>query len=307
MRTLNRPMFRIGGLTNTGITSGLERPGYANSGVAKRKEMLMEGMGQQPDTSLSQFMIDWGLNMASATPSGSIFSTAAQEAKAPYQGYKAAKAARAGFERDIGLEAAKIDIGQEQAMAIQALKNKGALNVAEVANDPDRLEINQKINKLDELFPDGGAEYIRRVKDVIQGTVTGKNADQIVAALINAGQNPDDAIKIAIKIILSLQAGLNVEMDATGGRVGHQMGNAVTGAMPVQASATEGQQPSVQMPYQEFRAAIPAEVSDEIVQLIYYNQDAFADFAQITTQADIYAFNNKYGVSLVLSMDTKTT
>jgi len=70
---------------------------------------------------------------------------------------------------------------------------------------------------------------------------------------------------------------------------------------------SQGQDSSVQMPYQEFRAAIPAEVSDEIVQLIYYNQDAFADFAQITTQADVYAFNNKYGVSLVLPMDTETT
>ena len=308
-RVLKRPMFRLGGPANEGITSGLApRQGYALS----TSERLRKAAGQQPDTSLSQFMIDWGLNMASATPSGSIFSTAAQEAKAPYQGYKAAKAARAGFERDIGLEAAKIDIGQENAMEIQELVNEGRLDVAEVANDPDRLEINQKIKKLDELFPDGGAEYNRRVKDVIQGTVTGKNADQIVAALIAAGRDPDEAVKIAIKIILSLQAGLNVEMDATGGRVGHQMGNAVTGAMPVQASApqamaTEGQQPSVQMPYEEFRAAIPAEVGDEIVQLIYYNQDAFADFAQITTQADIYAFNNKYGVSLVLSMDTKTT
>ena len=94
--------------------------------------------------------------------------------------------------------------------------------------------------------------------------------------------------------------------------------------MPIQASVTEtidtpgedmtmtetvtgGQQPTVEMPYQEFRAAIPAEVNDEIVQLIYYNQDAFADFAQISTQADVYAFNNKYGVSLVLPMDTETT
>ena len=109
-----------------------------------------------------------------------------------------------------------------------------------------------------------------------------------------------------------------------GGRVGYQLGTPNTGAMPIQASATEtidtpteditatetvteGQQASVQMPYQEFRAALPAEVSDEIVQLIYYNQDAFADFAQITTQADVYAFNNKYGVSLVLPMDTETT
>ena len=31
MRTLNRPMFRIGGSTNTGITSGLApRQGYAD-------------------------------------------------------------------------------------------------------------------------------------------------------------------------------------------------------------------------------------------------------------------------------------
>jgi hypothetical protein len=120
------------------------------------------------------------------------------------------------------------------------------------------------------------------------------------------------------------------QSEARGGRVGYQFGTPNTGAMPnqgspnIMAQATtdtevedaygvsvdegiEGQQASVQMPYQEFRAAIPAEVSDEIVQLIYYNQDAFADFAQISTQADVYAFNNKYGVSLVLPMDTETT
>ena len=38
MRTLNRPMFRIGGSTNTGITSGLERPGYSNGDLLKRAE-----------------------------------------------------------------------------------------------------------------------------------------------------------------------------------------------------------------------------------------------------------------------------
>ena len=112
---------------------------------------------------------------------------------------------------------------------------------------------------------------------------------------------------------------------AKGGRVGYQMGTPQTGAMPIQQASltetidtpgadftetetiTEGQQPTVQMAYEEFRAAIPPEVNDEIVQLIYYNQDAFADFSQITTQSDVYAFNNKYGVSLVLPMDTETT
>ena len=203
----------------------------------------------------------------------------------------------------------KIDIGQENATAIQKLQNQGKIDVAEIANDPDRTATGLKIKTLQGLFPEGGPEYERRLKDVIAGTSLSKDIGSIVASLISQGQDPNDAAKIAIKIILSIQAGLNVDMSetkASGGRAGYQMGNAVTGAMPVQASATEGQ-PSVQMPYQEFRAAIPAEVGDEIVQLIYYNQDAFADFAQITTQADIYAFNNKYGVSLVLPMDTKTT
>ena len=93
------------------------------------------------------------------------------------------------------------------------------------------------------------------------------------------------------------------------------MGSSSTGAMPVETAevtetteeVTEPNQASVPMSYQDFRAKIPAEVSDEIVQLIYYNQNAFADFAQITTQADVYAFNNKYGVSLVLPMQTEMT
>ena len=301
-------MFRLGGPAYEGITSGLApRQGYADKGLVEsaeeRRKVLSELAGQRPDTSLSQFMIDWGLNMASATPSGSIFSTAAQEAKAPYQGYKASKAARAGFERQIGLEGAKIDIGQENAMIIQELQNQGKIDVAEIANNPANTATGLKIKELQGLFPDGGSEYERRLKDVIAGTSTEDDLAKIAAALITSGQDPEEAAKMAIKIYLSIQAGIGMRQ---GGRAGYQMGNAVTGAMPVQASATEGQ-PSIQMPYQEFRASIPAEVSDEIVQLIYYNQDAFADFAQITTQADIYAFNNKYGVSLVLSMDTKTT
>ncbi len=67
----------------------------------------------------------------------------------------------------------------------------------------------------------------------------------------------------------------------------------------------ENIQPSVNMTYHEFRAKMPPQVDDEIVQLIYYNQDAFADFAQIKTQDEVYAFNNKWGVSLVLPFDTE--
>jgi hypothetical protein len=110
---------------------------------------------------------------------------------------------------------------------------------------------------------------------------------------------------------------------AEGGRVGYQAGTGMEGAQPMQASmnmeetistpnetitedmsATETieKQPSVDMTYEEFRSKIPAEVEDNIVQLIYYNKDAFADFASIVDQSGVDEFNNKYQVSLVLPM-----
>ncbi len=110
---------------------------------------------------------------------------------------------------------------------------------------------------------------------------------------------------------------------AEGGRVGYQAGTGMEGAQPMQASmnmeetistpnetitedmsATETieKQPSVDMTYEEFRSKIPAEVEDNIVQLIYYKKDAFADFASIVDQSGVDEFNNKYQVSLVLPM-----
>ena len=124
-RILRRPMFRLGGNTDQGIMSGVvPRQGYANGGYGERvgestKEraaILRRAAGQTPDTSLSNFMIDWGLNMASATPSGSIFATAAQEAKEPFQAYKASIAARSAFDQKIGLAAAESAMSHEDKM-----------------------------------------------------------------------------------------------------------------------------------------------------------------------------------------------
>ena len=41
--------------------------------------------------------------------------------------------------------------------------------------------------------------------------------------------------------------------------------------------------------------------------IIYYNPSAFSDFANIETQEDVYSFNSKYDVSLVLPFNTETT
>ena len=167
------------------------------------------------------------------------------------------------------------------------------------------------------------AKHKKNREIIISGTNLMAEALKIAASLSKDSMKKPEDILADVLIIIK---GLESQKLRSGGRVGYYAGTPSTGAMPmepVQASITEtidtpGEdmtmtetvtegQPTVEMPYEQFRAAIPAEVNDEIVQLIYYNQDAFADFAQISTQADVYAFNNKYGVSLVLPMDTETT
>ena len=89
MRTLNRPMFRTGGSTGTGITSGLApRQGYSNGLSAEKiKEIRDQAreLSYQPrrDNSMNQFLIDFGLNLVSGTPKSNIFATAAEAAKDP--------------------------------------------------------------------------------------------------------------------------------------------------------------------------------------------------------------------------------
>jgi len=128
-RTLRRPMFRLGGNTDQGIMSGVApRQGYGygervGESTKERAAILRKAVGQTPDTSLSQFMIDFGLDIASRPPQGSIFSTAAAAAKEPYQGYKASKAARGTFDQKIGLAAAESAMGHEDRMLEIALKN----------------------------------------------------------------------------------------------------------------------------------------------------------------------------------------
>ena len=96
-RTLTRPMFRTGG-TAEGITSGLApRQGYDNGNIVEKiqsQKSIIEALApRQPrkDRSMSDFLINFGLDIASRSPSGSIFSTAAAAAKDPFAKFQQAK------------------------------------------------------------------------------------------------------------------------------------------------------------------------------------------------------------------------
>ena len=82
--------------------------------------------------------------------------------------------------------------------------------------------------------------------------------------------------------------------------MGQNMGLSQTTKQDV-AMETEGQGNNV---YAMLRARLPQEVSDEVVKLIAYNKEAFADFASIKNQEDVSSFNDKYGVQLVIDVAT---
>ena len=98
-RVLRRPMFRTGGSAE-GITSGLSRQGYSGTGqaweqfVKKIPDIRAEAekAAYKPrGASMSDFLINFGLDIASRPPSGSIFSTAAASMKEPFGKFQQAK------------------------------------------------------------------------------------------------------------------------------------------------------------------------------------------------------------------------
>ena len=106
-RVLRRPMFRTGGSAE-GITSGLDypklnasRPGFFNGNTVvdpleerflKSRDLLKKYQSPRP-SGMRNFLIDFGLDLASRPSSGSIFSTAAAAAKDPFSRYAARKEA----------------------------------------------------------------------------------------------------------------------------------------------------------------------------------------------------------------------
>jgi len=123
-----RPMFRKGGSAGEGITSGLQsRPGFANG--KSTKERLMEAVGTRPARqNFNDFLINFGLDIASRSPTGNIFTTVAQSMQDPYKQFAANRTGEQDLMRKIALEAETLDIGQEQAMDLQALKNLSSEN-----------------------------------------------------------------------------------------------------------------------------------------------------------------------------------
>ena len=83
----------------------------------------------------------------------------------------------------------------------------------------------------------------------------------------------------------------------TGGRVGYNVGGDVDTQDLIQ---TENKKAPMVMTKDQLRNKLPEFIDDEIVSLIAYSPNAFADFASIQTRGDADDFNDKYDVRLQL-------
>jgi len=64
--------------------------------------------------------------------------------------------------------------------------------------------------------------------------------------------------------------------------------------------ATVVEKPVEKLSYAQLRDRLPAEITNDVVQLLSNSEEALQDFAYIRTQEDVNTFNVKYGVNLVI-------
>jgi len=354
MRTLRRPMFR-GGSTGTGITSGLApRQGYAGNDDASNQRVetlgdlrnlplsdlrkLSQSMAYQPrGTNVYDFLTEFGLGMASTPPTGNIFQTAAQVARAPYERFTQRKsqadlqkyASEADmFKTLIGAQAkimgseggSKIFSKQQAAEAVsklmgewQDLRDKqDTMTEKEFADEKaiifGQIQQYQKENPaLASLFED--KDFVESIKSKIKTKL--KNSQTMITV-----PNPEGEGTIEMtegQYYSENQQALYEEMGRRYMEYYQNMMTLGAGAMAEGGRAGYDQGGMI-MPAQdetvpaemtnitegELRRRLPPEVGDDVVKLLANSAEALEDFAMIKTAQDIARFNRKYGVDLTL-------
>jgi hypothetical protein len=344
-RTLRRPMFRMGGSTGTGITSGLDRKPLANgtdpqdrafkpnieqalqtaqlSKDPRVKDILFSESGGLRPGSLPGFLTSFGLNLASQTPTGNIFSTAATAAKEPFQTFQAAKLAKSGERSKFARDLFEGDIQSQYSLEEERVDNLGdgtdARKTAEVEmgiiKDAQQSIFDQRAIKINQnvLTKELGVspEYAAIIgnedlfDNAMDGYVELENAKRIKDYTTD---NPNASPKEIQDNVVLITKGSQEAMDLTfaelqkrygyndGGRVGLAFGT-----KPMMPEVAEAPEEQVQdLSYNELRSRLPQEISNDIVQLLANSKQALMDFANIQTGEDIASFNQQYDVNLTL-------
>jgi hypothetical protein len=283
------------------------------------------------DNSLRDFKIDFGLDLVSRTPGGNIFQTAGAAAKEPFANFRSSRAAydkgisdRAinkynseadmfktliGAQSDIlgsetgGKTYRDLEIARQLELIIPKIYEIQTKVDDGTATDDDLIQLDilktQKNNYTKSNPVTEGA-----IELFIQST-PGQNLFNDLSEK-KYEDNPNDYEsdtdpQLYIDTIEDIKKILG--QFSGGGRAGYAAGEMVE----EQVTETETMAPGPMgdasnnlISYDQLRARLPAEITDDIVELMSNSAEALEDFAMISTQADVDQFNRKYSVNLVL-------
>ena len=164
-----RPMFRKGGSAEGGITSGLQRQGYnVGNRVTEVVDEMRTVMPQRNTAKrrFNDFLIDFGLDIATRTPTGSgiggAISTALASAKDPFSKFQQSRAASEGFDDKLALGAYDIIKAEDLAdkkrqQELDDLDRKRTERLEEMGIQDkykkEQIELDAKLNpKLKKVF-----------------------------------------------------------------------------------------------------------------------------------------------------------
>jgi len=357
-----RPMFRKGGSAEGGITSGLSTPkrgivdgpgSYAgvdmnlnveqalkNASLGDLKtmadQMYSSNVGTaRPKRRFNDFLIDFGLDIASRPAEGNIFQTAAMSAKDPFKRFQDARSQEELLmttqnekledrrsdmfksliegQSDIlaeksgntsGVELQKVQVIQDVVPKLYDLRSKVKDGTA---TDEDKMNIDiyeRTLNNLQKKDPITQATLDIFVQsndgEMLFSKISKKllNEDNIAGGEKYGGDKSNDQLRI--DALQEMRKVIETTFRAEGGRIGYAQGE----IEQVTETETMDQGPMAQsdnpISYDQLRARLPNQITDDIVELMANSAEALEDFAMISSQQDVDLFNQKYSVNLVL-------
>jgi len=330
-RILKRPMFRKGGEVMSGIMTGIKpRQNYDNGDLVRAAEeeaaAYKKFAGPTGSDALANLLIQGGLGLVSGEGAGKgtlgSIATAFQKPTAAaldqasrenaFQRQLRLKAIEGQykFKRDEALARKKEFAKLQQAEAVQGIFNQKLDNINQALKDPqfanveegsDLAKAKQNLEKQRDSIKQQAEQA--KLKILIPGDSRQDQILDLANSLVKSEvyDTIDEAISAATSVVDQIRSGERKDKAIGGLSQEEEMEPKTEITIPKEEKA------SVDMSFEKFRNRIPATVPDDIVSLIYYNQSAFADFANIETQNDVVDFNNKYSVQLVLPMGTEAT
>ena len=333
-------MFRIGGSTGTGITSGLDKPreNYFDAGrVLPTAEEFQQAKAMMPQfqtprgQGLSRFLMSTGLNLLAQPGGRNIFQNVAIAAKGPteqlFEDIDTKRATQ--FASDSDLFKTLIDA---KAEAVGGTSGKTFAKL-EIANDIERTmgkitDLKSRIQAGEEGLNDQLSQAEARLNYLSKENAVGKSlmqqtdfAENVLKGIINDlkdeqiddpnnpgqkidkypdGKNDPNLLKEAYRRYAEFFSEVP-QVEPETKAEGGRAGFMQGGGADMNQGANVAEEPKID--FATLRARLPKEIGDDIVKLIALSPEALEDFATIATQQDVDLFNQKYSVNLVLPQE----